>query len=57
MNVNGQTEWEGSKTISDLTSTSIVSISGTLDRTDGTFLADTVAILSKDKFYAGGLIT
>ena len=57
MNVNGQTEWEGSKTISDLTSTSIVSISGTLDRTDGTFLADTVAILYKDKFYAGGLIT
>jgi len=57
VNVNGQTEWEGSETISDLTSTSIVSISGTLDRTDGTFLADTVAILSKDKFYAGGLIT
>lgn len=57
VNVNGQTEWEGSETISDLTSTSIVSISGTLDRTDGTFLADTVAILSQDKFYAGGLIT
>jgi Domain of unknown function (DUF4382) len=57
VNVNGQTEWEGSETISDLTSTSIVSISGTLDRTDGTFLADTVAILSQDKFYVGGLIT
>jgi Domain of unknown function (DUF4382)/Domain of unknown function (DUF5666) len=57
VNVNGQTEWEGSETISDLTSTSIVSISGTLDRTDGTFLADSVAILSEDKFYAGGLIT
>ena len=57
VNVNGQTEWEGSETISDLTSTSIVSISGTLDRTDGTFVADTVAILSQDKFYAGGLIT
>src|ERR1700722_10160651 len=57
VDVNDQTEWEGSETISDLTSTSIVSISGTLDRTDGTFLADTVAILSQDKFYAGGLIT
>jgi hypothetical protein len=57
VNVNGQTEWEGSETISDLTSTSIVSISGTLDRTDGKFLADTVAIVSEDKFYAGGLIT
>jgi hypothetical protein len=57
VNVNAQTEWEGSETINDLTSTSIVSISGTLDRTDGTFLADTVAILSQDKFYVGGLIT
>jgi hypothetical protein len=57
VNVNSQTEWEGSETINDLTSTSIVSISGTLDRTDGTFLADTVAILSQDKFYVGGLIT
>jgi hypothetical protein len=57
VDVNDQTEWEGSETINDLTSTSIVSISGTLDRTDGTFLADTVAILSQDKFYAGGLIT
>ncbi|HEY6388973.1 MAG TPA: DUF4382 domain-containing protein [Candidatus Acidoferrum sp.] len=57
VNVNDQTEWEGSETISDLTSSSIVAISGTLDKTDGTFLADTVAILSQDKFFAGGLIT
>jgi len=57
VNVNDQTEWEGTETIQDLTSTSIVSISGTLDRTSATFLADTVAILSQDKFYAGGLIT
>ncbi|MGH9743265.1 MAG: hypothetical protein ACRD51_13055 [Candidatus Acidiferrum sp.] len=57
VNVNDQTEWEGSETINDLTTSSIVSISGTLDRTAGTFLADTVAILSQDKFYAGGLIT
>jgi hypothetical protein len=47
VNVNGQTEWEGSETISDLTSTSIVSISGTLDRTDGKFLADTWPLCPK----------
>jgi hypothetical protein len=57
VNVNSQTEWEGGDTINTLTSTSIVAISGTLDRTAGTFDADTVAILSLDGFYAGGLIT
>lgn len=57
VDVNGQTEWEGGETISDLTTSSIVMISGTLDRTAGTFDADTVAILSQDSFYAGGLIT
>ena len=57
VNVNDQTEWEGSETINDLTNASIVSISGTLDRTAGTFLADTVAILSQNSFFAGGLIT
>jgi len=57
VNVNGQTEWEGGDTIQDLTSTSIVEVSGTLDRTTATFLADSVGILSQDKFFAGGLIT
>jgi hypothetical protein len=57
VNVNDQTEWEGSETINDLTMSSIVMISGTLDRTAATFDADTVAILSQDKFFAGGLIT
>ena len=57
VNVNGQTEWEGSETISNLTSTSIVEISGALDRTAATFLADSVGILSEDRFFAGGLIT
>ena len=57
VNVNDQTEWENGESISDLTSTSIVEISGTLDRTSGAILADTVAILSQDSFYAGGLIT
>jgi Domain of unknown function (DUF4382)/Domain of unknown function (DUF5666) len=57
VNVNGQTEWEGSETINDLASTSMVEISGTLDRTTATFLADAVGILSQDRFFAGGLIT
>jgi hypothetical protein len=57
VNVNGQTEWEGSETINSLTTTSIVEVSGTLDRTTATFLADSVGILSQDKFFAGGLIT
>jgi Domain of unknown function (DUF4382) len=57
VNVNDQTEWEGSGSITDLTGTSIVELSGTLDRTSGVILADTVAIVSQDKFWAGGLIT
>jgi hypothetical protein len=57
VNVNQQTEWEGNETINDLTASSIVEISGTLDRTSAAFLADTVAIVSQDKFWAGGLVT
>jgi Domain of unknown function (DUF4382) len=57
VNVNGQTEFENGESLASLTTTSIVQISGTLDRTSATFLADTVAILSQDSFYAGGLIT
>jgi Domain of unknown function (DUF4382) len=57
VNVNDQTEFENGESLANLTTTSIVQISGTLDRTSATFLADTVAILSQDSFYAGGLIT
>jgi uncharacterized protein DUF4382 len=57
VNVNGQTEWENGESIKDLTMTSIVELSGTLDRLTGTILADSVGILSQDKFVAGGLIT
>jgi hypothetical protein len=57
VNVNDQTEWENNEGISNLTSASIVELSGTLDRTSGAILADTVAIVSQDKFWAGGLIT
>jgi hypothetical protein len=57
VNVNDQTEWENGEGLSNLTSTSIVEISGTLDRTSKAILADTVAIVSQDSFYAGGLVT
>jgi uncharacterized protein DUF4382 len=57
VNVNDQTEWEDNESINDLTNTSIVSISGTLDRTAAAFLADSVAIVSQDKFFAGGLVS
>jgi len=57
VNVNQQTEWEGNETINDLTTTSIVEISGTLDRTSAAILPDTIAIVSQDKFWAGGLVT
>jgi hypothetical protein len=57
VNVNDQTEWENSENLSNLTSTSIVEISGTIDRTSGAILADTVAIVSQDSFWAGGLVT
>ena len=57
VNVNGQTEWDNGEGLSDLTSTSIVQISGILDRTDATIDADEVAILSQDGFYAAGQVT
>lgn len=57
VNVNGQTEWDNGESLSDLTSTSIVQISGTLDRADSTIDADEVAILSQNGFYAAGQIT
>jgi hypothetical protein len=57
VNVNEQTEWENNESISNLTNTSIVETSGTIDRTSGAILADTVAIVSQDSFWAGGLVT
>jgi hypothetical protein len=57
VNVNGQTEWENNEGLSNLSSSSIVTISGTLDRADATIDADDVAILSQNGFWAGGLIT
>ena len=57
VNVDGQTEWDGNATISDLTTSSIVQISGSLDRADRTIDADEVGILSQNGFYAAGQVT
>jgi hypothetical protein len=56
VNVNEQTESEYGEGLSNLTSTSIVEISGTLDRTSGAILGDAIAIVSQDSFFAGGLV-
>jgi Domain of unknown function (DUF4382) len=57
IDVNGSTEWDNNEGLSDLTSTSIVQISGVLDKATSTIDADEVAILSQDGFYAGGTVT
>src|ERR1035438_10419929 len=57
INVNGQTQWENNESLSALTTSSIVQVSGELDKADATLDADDVAILSQDGFYAGGQVT
>jgi len=57
INVNGQTEWDGGAGLSDLTTSSIVQVSGELDKADATLDADEVALLSQDGFYAAGQVT
>lgn len=57
VNVTGQTEWENNEGLSNLTTSSIVTLSGTLDRADATIDADDIAILSQNGFYAGGQVT
>ncbi len=57
VNVDAQTEWDGTASLSALTTSSIVQISGTLDKADLTVDADEVSILSQSGFSASGLIT
>ncbi len=58
IDVSGTTQWENGESISSLVAgSSIVELSGTLDRADATLDADDVAILSQDGFYAGGQVT
>lgn len=57
VNVNGQTEWDGDASLSSLTTSTIVQLSGKLDKVSGTLDADEVDILSQQGFYASGQIT
>ncbi|MGA8085966.1 MAG: DUF4382 domain-containing protein [Terracidiphilus sp.] len=57
VNVTGTTEWDGGDTFSDLSSSSIIQVSGFLDRADATIDADEIAILSQSGFYASGQVT
>jgi hypothetical protein len=57
IDVSGTTEWENGESISNLTTSSIVEVSGKLDAADQTLDADDVAILSQDGFYAAGQVT
>jgi len=57
VNVNGSTEWDNNEGLSSLTTSSIVQLSGILDKADSTIDADEVAILSQNGFYAHGQVT
>lgn len=57
VNVNGQTEWDGDASLNNLTTSSIVQLSGKLDKVAGTLDADEVDILSQQGFYASGQVT
>jgi hypothetical protein len=57
VNVTGSTMWDNNEALTSLTTSSIVRISGILDRADATIDADEVAILSQNAFYADGQVT
>jgi Domain of unknown function (DUF4382)/Domain of unknown function (DUF5666) len=57
VNVNGSTEWDNNESLSSLSTSSIVQLSGALDKADATIDADEVAILSQNGFYAHGQVT
>jgi hypothetical protein len=57
VSVNGQTEWDGDASLSNLSSSTIVQLSGKLDKVTGTLDADEVEILSQQGFYASGQVT
>ena len=57
VNVSGSTEWDNDDSLSSLTTSSIVQLSGILDKVDATIDADEVAILSQSGFFADGQVT
>lgn len=54
---DGQTEFEPGEGLSTLTASSIVSVSGFLQRVTRTLRATEVIIVSQDRFLVGGLVT
>lgn len=54
---NAQTEWDDGGSLADLTTNSIVEISGKIDPVTHGIDADEVEIVSQDHFFLGGLIT
>lgn len=57
VDVSGTTEWDNNESISSLTTSSIVQLSGELDKADATIDADEVSIVSQDGFFADGQLT
>ena len=57
VNVSGSTEWDNGESLNSLTTSSIVQVSGILDKVDATIDADEVAILSQSGFFADGQVT
>jgi hypothetical protein len=55
--VNGQTQWDDNSNLGELNTSTIVQISGKLDKAESTIDADELAILTQDKFFASGQIT
>jgi hypothetical protein len=55
--LSSNTEFENSETIANLTTSSIVQVSGTFTPNSQTISADCVGILSTDGYWAAGLIT
>ena len=57
VNTTSTTQWDGTASLSTLTTKDIVEVSGTLDAADQTLDADEVAIISDAGFYATGQVT
>ncbi|MDE3104478.1 MAG: DUF4382 domain-containing protein [Acidobacteriota bacterium] len=55
--VTGSTVFENGETLAQLSNTSIVEISGSIQKATSTITADEVGILSQDGFYAAGNVT
>ena len=57
INTTSTTDWDGGASLSTLSTSDIVQVSGKLDPTDQTLDADEVAVLSDSNFYATGQVT